>query len=387
MKICAIICEFNPFHNGHKYLIDRAKEATECDAVLCIMSGSFTQRGDICIQSKSDRARHAILNGADCVLELPAAFAVAPAEIFARGAIKILSSIPKVSCLAFGSESGNEEDFCRAADILLNESDQFRSVLKNALDSGESYIKSYEKAFKACGGEPEFLSKPNNILGLEYVKAIKAARSKIAAVPIKRVGGGYSDVELKFNLSSATAIRKNIGSPLVKNNVPECVFKDLKDFSEENATFEKLLRFAVVSGGTENIKKVYGCAEGIENKIYALAHSSLSEIIESCTSRRYSSSRIKRILTANLLGLYSGDCEQYLKSTLYLKPLAVSKDCADKILTALAESEFPLICKQRDLNVLPQTARKCFESDLKTSSIWNFIAGKPDNGFEYMQLI
>ena len=118
MKICAIICEYNPFHNGHKYLIDRARELSGCDFILCLMSGSFTQRGEAAILPKFTRAEHAIEGGADCVLQLPALFSVAPAEIFARGAISILKAIPAVSCLAFGSENAAVNDIVRAADIL-----------------------------------------------------------------------------------------------------------------------------------------------------------------------------------------------------------------------------------------------------------------------------
>ena len=107
MKILAIICEFNPFHSGHEYLIEQAKRMSGCDAVLCIMSGNFTQRGEMCINGKYIRAKHAILGGADCVIQLPAPFAVAPAEIFASGAVKILSAIPDIKYLAFGCENAD----------------------------------------------------------------------------------------------------------------------------------------------------------------------------------------------------------------------------------------------------------------------------------------
>ncbi|MDE6790385.1 MAG: nucleotidyltransferase family protein, partial [Clostridia bacterium] len=140
MEICAIICEFNPFHNGHAYLLRRARELSGCDAVLCVMSGSFTQRGEICRTDKFLRAKHAVLCGADAVVELPAPFAVAPAEIFARGAVGVISSIPQVKCVAFGCESGEAEDFLYAAKIANSESALFKATLEKHLDSGESYI-------------------------------------------------------------------------------------------------------------------------------------------------------------------------------------------------------------------------------------------------------
>ena len=212
MKILAIICELNPFHNGHKYLIEKAKEMTGCGAVLCIMSGNFTQRGDMCIADKYARAKHAIFGGADLVIQLPSPFAVAPAEIFAKGAIKILSAIPEVTTLAFGCESGNKQDFINSAKLLIGENEKFKSVLNEKLATGESYVKSYSCAFEACAGKKDLLSKPNNILALEYTKAILRTNANMNILPIKRIGADYNDGELKENFSSASAIRKNLTS-------------------------------------------------------------------------------------------------------------------------------------------------------------------------------
>ena len=196
MKICAIICEFNPFHNGHKYLLEKAKSVSGADKILCVMSGSFTQRGDICIADKHVRARHAVECGADGVIELPAAFAVTPAEIFAKGAIKIISSIPEVSSIVFGCETADKKLFLDAATALVNENSQFKDALKAGLDGGNSYIKSYCNAFESLGFDREFLNRPNNILGLEYVKAILSANAKLDFFPVKRAGEGYSDGDL-----------------------------------------------------------------------------------------------------------------------------------------------------------------------------------------------
>lgn len=386
MRICGIICEFNPFHNGHKYLLERAKELSGCDKILCIMSGSFTQRGDICIADKFERAKHAILCGADAVIELPAAFSVAPAEVFAKGAIKILNSIPDVTTLAFGCENA-ETDFMGAASLLNRESPQFKSVLTEKLAEGESYIKAYATAFEVCGGEEDLLSHPNNILGVEYAKAILKFKSDIEILPIERIGAGYGDSELKSQFSSASAIRKNPNDPLIKNNVPDCVFADFKDFSEENSRFEELLRFKLLQSDSQTLQKIYGCSEGLENRLLSLASLTFDELIESATAKRYSSSRIKRILCANLLNLYSDDCQSYLQSKLYIKPLAVKKEGADETLSALSKSEYPLILKQRDLKNLNESAQKCFKSDENAYKIWSFIANHPINDFDYVKFI
>ncbi len=218
MKICGIICEFNPFHNGHAYLLKRVREMYRCDYIVCIMSGSFTQRGDMCIADKYERAKHAVLSGADCVLELPAPFAVAPAEVFARGAVKVLLSVPDIEGIPYGCESGASEDFMNTAVTLAEESEEFKKYLKSRLDEGESYVKSYAYALEMTGGNAEIISRPNNVLGLEYAKAVLKQNKKIRLLPIKRAGADYNDSELKENFSSASAIRKNISSPLVKGN-------------------------------------------------------------------------------------------------------------------------------------------------------------------------
>lgn len=376
MKICAIICEFNPFHNGHKYLIEQAKTLSGCDKILCIMSGSFTQRGEICIMDKFDRARHAVLCGADAVIELPVSFAVAPAEIFAKGAVKILSSVPEVCTLAFGCECGSKTDILQAAKILSNENEAFKNTLENKLESGESYIKSYEKAFEAAGGKKGLLSSPNNVLTVEYAKAILSAKKNIDIVPVKRVGSGYNDGNISENFSSASAIRKNTASPLIKNNVPDCVFKDLKDFAEATERFCEYMRLILTRTPAETLKNVYGCTEGLENKLKSLENLPFEEIIERATSRRYSASRVKRILCANFLGLFQSDCERFLQSPLYIKPLAVKKQSADELLSALAKSEFPLITKGRDKLIIDNCAKKCLTLDEFSYTQWQLIAQK-----------
>ena len=166
MKICGIICEFNPFHNGHAYVLEWARELSGCESIVCIMSGSFTQRGDICVVNKYLRAKHAVLGGA----------------------VKILSSIPELDTLAFGCEDGDEEDFFKAAKLLIEENEAFKTALKVKLSEGESYIKSYAFAFKSIGGDVALLSKPNNTLGVEYAKAVLRTGKNIKLLPIRRVG-------------------------------------------------------------------------------------------------------------------------------------------------------------------------------------------------------
>lgn len=383
MKILAIICEFNPFHNGHAYLIETARKLSGCDAVLCIMSGNFTQRGEMCIVDKYARARHAILGGANCVIQLPAPFAVAPAEIFAKGAIKILSAIPEVTCLAFGCESGDKQSLERAAGMLIDESGNFKNVLNENLNSGESYIKSYTSAFEACGGDKELVSNPNNILGLEYTKAILRAKADIEILPVRRIGAGFSDGKLKDNYSSASAIRQNLTDDKVKNNLPEFVFNDLHGAKSRN-DYDNFLRHCLFKTDAVDLKRVYGCGEGLENKLKSLENLPLDKIIENATSKRYSSSRIRRILCANALELYKDDTENFLNGNLYIKPLAVKKQRADEILSALSKSAYPVITGG-GYPELSEPAAKCLEKDKYEFALYNHLTRSQEK--DYMIII
>lgn len=372
MKICAIICEFNPFHNGHKYLLERAREISGCDKILCIMSGSFTQRGEMCIFDKYTRAEHAILGGADCVIELPTAFAVAPAEIFAKGAIKILSSIPEVTSIAFGCESGDKQDFLKAVKILKNESDKFKNVLTKKLDEGESYIKSYTCAFESCGGDVNLLSSPNNVLGLEYAKALDGL--DIDVYPIKRLGSNYNDTALKENFSSASAIRQNLTSSVLKTNVPPYVYKSLKKAKDVTSLANEAMRQRLFFTSANDLKRVYGCTEGLENKLKSLMYESFDNIIAGATSKRYSSARIKRILCANMLGLYADASAAYLNEQSYIKVLAVKAEGKDEIMSSVSKSIFPVIADgSANIIKLSETAHKCYLKDVFAHKLRSFI--------------
>jgi predicted nucleotidyltransferase len=376
MKICAIICELNPFHNGHKYLIEQAKKLSGCDRLLLIMSGHFTQRGDISILDKFTRAKHAILGGADCVIELPAPFAVAPAEIFARGAVKILSSIPEVTHLCFGCESATKEQLIQSAKLMIDDGGIFNQLLMESLAGGESYALACQKALFAVGGTPELLDCSNNILALEYTKAIIASGSKLQIVPVKRTGAGYKDGNLIEGFSSASAIRGNLGNSKLQSAVPKFVYDDLPKDENLRLRFEDLQRFALLNNYKSDIAAVYGCTEGLENKLKELCNLSYDKMIEEATTKRYTSSRIRRICCANLLKLYMEDTERFLQNDLYIKPLAVKKECTDQMLATLSKSNYPTVILQRQLNNLTQCALQCFKASDYADEVYNFIANK-----------
>jgi len=216
MNTVGIISEYNPFHNGHKYHIQAAKEACNADYSVCIMSGSFVQRGEPAIFDKWSRAKMAVLNGADLVVELPVVYACQPAEIFALGSVKILNSMGFVNYICFGSELGDTEALQRLAKLLHNEPEAFKLILKNQLEQGISYPKAISAALSSyIGGDDavitnDILRNPNNVLGIEYIKALMTLKSSIKPVAVKRIASDYNDIGIAGGIASATAVRYEI---------------------------------------------------------------------------------------------------------------------------------------------------------------------------------
>ena len=419
MKICAVICEFNPFHNGHAYLLSRAKRLSGCDAVVCVMSGSFTQRGEICRTDKYLRARHAILCGADAVIELPTPFAVAPAEIFARGAVKVISRLGADCTLAFGCEGCdpcegcepcdgcdpdegcepcegyNEDGVCgtdcedggelltrkltQAVEILICESARFKAELKRGVDGGESYAKSYANAFTACGGDGQLLSSPNNILGVEYVKAVRELGVDINFIPVKRVGAGYRDERLAGTYSSASAIRANAGDGQIRQAMPECSYGEFIRSTDNRERFERFAVDTLFTCNKRDLARVYGCTEGLENRLKRLAEvNGYSDILTVACNRRYPKARISRIICANLLGLYADQTEKFLLGNLPVKILAVKKSRADELLPVLTVKGEPSA---------EETA--CAEITAKSYALWRHLSAPLiyDNPLDKMALV
>ncbi len=382
MKICAIICEYNPFHNGHAYLLERAKRESGCDALVCVMSGPFTQRGEPACLDKYLRARHAVLAGADAVIELPAVFACAPAEIFAKGAVKLLSSVPSFSRLAFGCESGDREGFLAAARALSNESRDMKASIREKLKKGVSLIRArHEATAETNANLIPLLSSPNNVLGVEYQKALLFFESAAEIMPVLRTGGAHADEALKDGYSSATAIRAGLREGklrAVKRNVPDYVFEDLKN-APDVSSYGAIAVYAALSRPADELKKVLDCTEGLENRIKALAKGNhdYESLVAKITTKRYIASRIRRILAAAVLGIDEDLVRRSLKNKLYLNVLAVSKARADEILPALNESAFPVLTRRSDEKNIPARAAACYEKDILAEDLYSFLSRSP----------
>lgn len=373
MKICAIICEYNPFHNGHLYQLREAKRLSGADALLCIMSGNFVQRGEAAIMDKYTRAKHAVLAGADVVIELPTIFATSNAELFAKGAISILSTIPNVDTLCFGAENANKTAFYLAARYLNDEPEEVSQKIKEAVATGVSYAKARAQAW--AGFIPlDLLSSPNNILGLEYTRALLAGNSSIQILPIERIGSGYNDDALQENYSSASAIRSAIkdGNKFA-NNLPDFVARDLPKILESR--LDTLEKYALISRSTQEIASVCDCTEGLEN---ALKKSALHKetLVDSLTSARYTSSRIRRIALQNLLNIPETLIRDSLFAPLYLHVLAAKKDRKD-VLSSLSQASVPVIIRAHDEDKLDGVSKECFAVDNYAEQVYSLLYNYP----------
>ncbi len=390
MKFCAVICEYNPFHNGHKYQLDVIRKLSGCDKILCLMSGNFTQRGEAAVFDKYTRARHAIGCGADVVLELPTAFSVCSAELFAGGAVHLLASLPAVTTLAFGCESGDKESFFAAATSGMREDKAFKAALKEKMKDGVSYVKARTQTILETNPDIDgaLFASPNNMLGVEYCRAILSEKAEIQPLPILRLGSGYSDDTLQKNLSSATAIRAALRKDgfrihhALKGNLPGVVFEDALGY--EAIPYERAFLCALLSASEEEIARAPECSEGLENRLKQMtrANAEMQTVLEKVVSKRYTRSRVKRILAQNFLGVCQKDVKEYLKSPLYLRTLAVKRESAQEIFSALSEGKFPLVTRKSDALLLKKSAASCFELDCHANELYNVLAAKHTGNYE-----
>ena len=374
MKIAAIICEYNPFHNGHKFQIETLKR--EFDGVVAVMSGNFVQRGSMAIRDKWTRAEMALKNGVDLVIELPVLYAINSAQKFSYGGVSLIDSMGVVDTISFGSESGEIDEFYKVAEILNNEPPEVSEKILELLNEGMSYPSARENAYEGHINL-DLIKTPNNILGVEYVRALLKLNSKIKAHTIKRVGAGYNEEKLKENFSSATAIRTAMADNSdFSTSVPENVLNILKStqpFSEEKL-FD-LLKYKVLTGGKEYIKSINDVAEGLENKIYDAVRDSKSweEAEEKIKSKRYTLSRIRRILLSVILGI-----DKEFSVPQYIRVLGMN-GCGKKILKEMKKTTaVDIIVKTADFD------GEMLKKDILATDIYNLITNG-EMGMDFKQ--
>ena len=390
MKICACVAEYNPLHLGHLKHIDYMKSVLQAEKLVVIMSGDFTQRGEPAVMNKYKRARQAIIAGADVVIELPAVFATGNAETFARGAINLLCDLNVADAICFGAETADKDKFVKLATAMNDESKEFKKALKANLADGVSLAKAKFNALKASGAsdlDESLISSPNNILGLEYVKALLKRESSLEIYPLKREGADHNDVTFKKGVTSATSIRSVIRAAQfkrLKKSLPPFVYGELNDYP---FAFDKLIMASVLSASPEKLAEIADCTEGLENRIKALSkdNRTVDALVEKVSTKRYPSTRVRRILLANFLGIKADFVKECLNSKLYAKLLAVNSDSKDVISMLSAKSTIPVLTRKSDCDALKKTAAECFKIDALANDLYNLATDENNN--EYQMLI
>lgn len=340
MITTALITEYNPFHLGHKYHLENSIKDCDSNITISIMSGNFMQRGNPALIDKWERAKIAVLNGVDLVIELPAIYALSSAEFFAFGAVSILNKLDLVDNLYFGSEHGDINLLNNISKIILNEPPEYKTSLKENLYKGLPFFKCRELALLNILKDEEsikVLSSSNNILGIEYLKALNKLNSNITPKTLKRVGNNYNDKHLSSSFSSATSIREafknNFSLSSIQENVSRetfLVFEELHNknynFTYEDSMFPYLKYKILTSKNLLN--NIFDVSEGIENRIYesALSSKNMNELILNCKSKRYTYTRISRILSSFFIGLHEVNVDELLNSPPdYIRPLAFNR--------------------------------------------------------------
>lgn len=360
-KRIGIIAEYNPFHNGHLYQIQKAKELTGADTVIAVMSGNFTQRGHTSLINKFEKAKIALQNEVDMVIELPTIYSISSAENFALGGIKILNEIGDIDYLVFGIEEENLEKLQTIADVLVNEDNEFKRNIKEELDKGNSYPKAREIVLKkvlSSENVENIMQKPNNILAIEYLKALKTTNSKIKPFAIKRKNTMHNDENINENYASGTYIRKlfienNFNE--IKKVVPKYTYERLLELKNQGTyvssinDFSDIVIYKIRTMTKEEISQIADVNEGLENsiKLASTTCKTIDEIIDKVSTKRYTKTRISRILTYILLDITKSEMEQSKNANQYIRVLGINKKCEgilktinnNKLITSLKKFE------------------------------------------------
>ena len=378
MKVTAIVAEYNPFHNGHKYHIEETRKKTDDSFIMAIMSGNFVQRGEPAILEKRKRAEIALRNGADLVVELPTPWATASAERFARGAIYIAHQAGIVDNLSFGCEDDDIQTLEQIARVL-SDNVYSREIKKYYDDNLCSYPEARAAVVSEILGKDctKLMMKPNNILGIEYLKAIRSFRSDITPVGIKRNAVGHDSASARNNMTSAMNIRN-----LIKTGKDYSLFvpeNSISVFNEciENNTFPALygnLETAILAHlrkmRPSDFADVPDVAEGIEHRIIdaVKTSSSLSEIFDKVKTKRYTHSRIRRIILSSFLGIKT---EDVVSLPPYIRVLGLN-DNGRLMLREMKNKYFvPVIMKYSDVKYLDDTAKRIFMLESTITDLYN----------------
>lgn len=392
-KAVGIIAEYNPFHKGHEYQIQQAKEQTGANIAIILMSGDFVQRGTPAIFAKHQRTTMALLGGADIVFELPSFYACGSAEYFSSGAVSVFNALNSIDFLCFGSESG-EIDTCRfLGKLLADEPKLYKEKLRSFLKQGLSFPAARKSALaeylkeKDIPFSEDFLDTPNNILGIEYCKSLAAQNSSIVPVTIKRIGSSYHETSLSSEYPSASAIRRELIaawntqkflSDTLKNAQPPAV-KDYLCALLENETFlieddfSLLLKYELMKNTPESLCAFSDMSPDLARRIYHHLNTfeTFTQFAEQLKTKELTYTRICRALLHVLLNIPS---DLPAISPAYVRLLGFKKESSFFLRILQKNSDIPIITKAADYKkLLPKEAHSLFEKDLFASNLYETV--------------
>ena len=360
MQAVGIVVEYNPFHNGHAHHVREAKRVTGADVVVAVMSGQFLQRGEPALVDKWHRTKMALASGVDVVLELPYVYSTAQANQFAYGAIYLLDAIGCKS-FAFGSEQGSIEPFLNSYHLIEDHRNRYNAIIKEAITSGISYPQALQLAYKQLQQEhPKSyidLAQPNNILGFHYIEAVQQSQSSMLPVTIQRIEAGYyDDINEKSTIASATGIRKAVfdGGTLedVAQYMPHATSVQLQVWQQQFNQFASwksfwpLLKYAILRHTPEQLTVYADVSEGLENALikHAISSSSYEEFMTNLKSKRYTWTRLQRMITHIFTGITKQQLHAF-NAPSYLRILGMTAPGQAYISAHKKELTLPLISR------------------------------------------
>ena len=378
LKSVGIIAEYNPFHNGHKYHLEQALTESGADICVAVISGNFTQRGEIALLDKWTRAEMAVRNGVNLVVEMPTVFACSNAGYFAEAGVEILEALG-TDFICFGSESGNTEELSRIAREIEANSQNLEEKIKEGAKNGLSYPRARSQAVSKLLGEKaaSAIESPNNILAVEYIRRMKNARP----LAVKRLGAGYHDTDSTEGMASATAVRKLLKeggdiSRIVPEISREIIEKNTEHMAESEMLTSLIIQKVLQSSAGE-LNGIFGAEEGLGNIMKARVRywKTYEDIVDDLKSKRYTRTRIERVLVHTLLGIKREDmlcASKYIrvlafdeKGSRYLKQVKKSGECKRPIITNI----------NRDKDAFSEI-QATLEKDILAADIYNLACGR-----------
>ena len=397
MRAVGLVTEYNPFHNGHLHHLRESLRVTGAEASVTVMSGHFLQRGEPAMVNKWVRTEMALAAGVDLVFELPFAFACNSAPHFAMGAVQTLDTLGVVDSLCFGSEAGDLAQLNKVATVLVERQEEIESLTAARLRDGVNYPVARSEVLVGLLPEipAEILNSPNNILGIEYLKALYRTNSRIQPYTIKRLGAGYHDTDVKAQIASATGIRRMIAAgEEIESLLPKPCRKVLDEALRAGRSLDKERLFVALQSQmlqeSETLNEIYLVDDGIDRRLNlaALKAASFDELVSGIKSRQWTLTRIQRILMYVLLQVKAVEMKAFIQTgPLYLRLLGSSERGRKILARARRRKKLPIIADParatntlrkfyRNRSAYQQLAEEMLRLDLRATRIYGLLQGE-----------